>query len=228
MRTPVKGGEWSGVGNYTMKLISVFDIETQALPTDQLAKVKPIFIANKTLKDPDKIAADLDAKEQEWMERAALDATTGQVLCISISGGLDSFDVIHAGDERANIERFWNWLELRLARSETVAGFNIFGFDLPFLYRRSWILGVEIPRLIRKGRYWHDDLVDVMDLWKVGVYDQRISLDMLSKSLGIGEKTGNGAEFAALWASDRNKAIEYCRNDLALTRKCAERMLGLK
>jgi hypothetical protein len=211
-----------------MKLISVFDCETGPASEDVLATVKPVFVANKTLKDPEKIAADLAAKELDWREKAALDATTGMVLCIPVADGLASIDVIHAGDEKANIERFWNWLELRLARSEPVVGFNIFGFDLPFLYRRSWILGVEIPRMIRKGRYWHEDLIDLMDVWKLGNYDQRISLDMLAKSLGLGEKTGNGADFAALWASDREKAISYAKTDVELTRKCAERMLGLK
>lgn len=211
-----------------MKPISIFDCETAPLPPDQMAKVKPVFTPARNLRNPDLIAADIAAKEQEWLERAALDATTGQVLCISTMDDKQSIEIIHAGDERGNIERFWNWLELRLARSETVAGFNVFNFDLCFLMRRSWVLGVEVPKLIRRGRYWHDDLCDLMDVWRMGNYEQRISLDTLSKALGIGAKTGNGAEFAALWASDREKAMEYCRNDLAITRKCAERLLGLK
>lgn len=207
-----------------IKLTSVFDIETSALPKESLDQIKPEFVANKTLKDPEKIRADLESKEAEWVERAALDATTGKVLCIGMLAD-DMTDVTDA-PEAETIERFWNWLELRLARSENVIGFCIFHFDLPFLIRRSWALNLDVPRIVRRGRYWHDNLIDLHDVWKCGNYDQRASLDVISKTLGVGEKNGNGAEFAALWKSDKARAIEYVKNDLMLTRKCADRMLS--
>lgn len=212
-----------------MKIISVFDIETGPLPKEQLDAIKPEFVANKTLKDPEKIKADLEAKERDWYERAALDATTGKVLCIGMASGLASADVAGMGvAEEALIERFWNWLELRLSRSERCVGFAIKHFDLPFLMRRSWALGVEIPRIVTRGRFWHDDIIDLHELWRCGNYDQKVSLDALSKMLGVGAKNGDGADFQKLWDSDRKAAVEYVLHDLKLTRLCAERMLGLK
>lgn len=212
-----------------MKIISVFDIETGPLGKDWLDNIKPEFVANKTLKDPEKIKADLEAKERDWYERAALDATTGKVICIGMASGLASADVCGQGvAEEAIIERFWNWLELRLARSEQCVGFAIKYFDLPFLVRRSWALNVEVPRIIMRGRYWHDDIIDLQDLWRCGNYEQKVSLDILAKTLALGEKTGDGADFQKLWDTDRKAAIEYVLHDLKLTRLCAERMLGIK
>jgi hypothetical protein len=41
-----------------------------------------------------------------------------------------------------------HWLHQQLV------GFNINAFDLPFLFRRSWALGIAVPFGLRKGRYW--------------------------------------------------------------------------
>lgn len=217
-----------------MELINIFDIETSALPREYLDTIKPVFTANKTLKDPEKIKADLEAKEQAWRDNAALDATTGRVLCIGMASGLASADVcgdwadgVEAHREASIIERFWNWLELHLQRSEKCVGFAVFRFDLPFLVRRSWALGVDVPRIVRRGRQWHEDIIDLLDVWRMGNFDQMVSLDMLSRTLGFGGKSGDGANFGELWASDRKAAIEYVLHDLKLTRLAAERMLGL-
>lgn len=212
----------------TQPLLQAFDIETSALTPEELAPFTPEFTANKTLKDPDKIAADLAAKKQEWIDGCALNAHTARILCIGITSGLASVDVIHAGTEADILTRFWHWLELNLAQGVKCAGHNIFGFDLPMIVRRSWVNDVEIPKIVKRGRYWHDDLVDTMDLWKCNNYDQRISLDNLCKALKLGAKTGNGADFYKLWSENRKQAILYVENDVKLVRSCAERMLGYK
>ena len=60
----------------------------------------------------------------------------------------------------------------------------------------------------------------------MGDRQARGSLDAIAKHLGIGAKTGSGADFAKLWQSDRAKAVEYLRNDIELTAKLAE-VLGV-
>jgi hypothetical protein len=206
-------------------VIQVFDIETGPLPAEQLAAIKPQFVANKTLKDPEKIAADLAAKEADWLERAALDATTGMVLAIGATNGLSSTTVWYEKSEAENIADFWAWLEPILQLNERVAGFCIHRFDLPFLVRRSWILKVPVPWNIKQGRYFNTNLIDLAEVWKMNNYDQTISLDTLAKSLGVGTKNGDGKDFAKLLAEDRDAAIKYLINDLALTRACADRLL---
>ena len=48
---------------------------------------------------------------------------------------------------------------------------------------------------------------------------------MLAKHLGVGQKTGSGADFAKLWVEDRAKALAYLESDLTLTKLCFERMI---
>lgn len=197
-----------------------FDCETSSLPPDQLAKVKPEFQANKTLKDPDKIRADLVAKEQDWLDRAALDASTAKVLVVGVLDG-ERFETFQ-GAEDVILTRFWPWLDMELGAGNTVSGFCIFHFDLPMLIRRSFVHGVTVPRI--RARYWHSGLVDIAETWQCGNRDQKIDLDRLAKVLGVGQKNGDGADFARLWVEDKPKAVAYLHNDLLLTQKCYERM----
>jgi len=171
---------------------------------------------------PDKIKAHIEQQEKEWLERAALSAETGMVLAVGLMDESGKFKVIE-GDERTIVEMILTELTSRLDLSYEIVGFNIFGFDLPFLIRRAWMLGLKPPAL--RDRYWRTGLVDLMDKWTCGNREQRISLDSLAKALRVGAKTGSGADFAALWATDKAKALAYLENDLTLTRLCAERML---
>jgi hypothetical protein len=129
-------------------------------------------------------------------------------------------------DERAMLRQFWDCFRLVNAAGFKLIGFNIHGFDLPFLVRRSWGLGLAPPKNIMTlgGRYWCDTFVDLMAAWKCGLYRDFISLDALSRFLCVGEKNGNGALFYRLWEVDREAAIEYLMNDCTLAYRCAERM----
>lgn len=208
--------------NVMSQRVCFVDIETASQPAEVLANVKPEFTANKTLKDPDKIKADLAAKEAEWLDRAALSAETGKVLVIGVLDG-DRCEYFE-GAEDAILTRFWPWLDMSLGRGDIVAGFCIFHFDLPYLVRRSYINGVRIGLNRFRNRYWHENLVDIAEQWQLGNREQRISLDMLAKVLGVGAKNGDGKDFAALYATDRVKALTYLENDLRLSKAVYERM----
>ena len=208
-----------------------FDIETGALPETELAALVPPFdpaeVKTGNLKDPDKIAAKLAEAElnhrRDFFERAALDPLTGRVVAIGLlypdSG---EFVVIGDDDEAAMLREFWETAKGEMGRINQMAGFNSNAFDLPFLIRRSWRHRVAVPFGIRRGRYWSDQMVDLREAWQLGDRQARGSLDAIAKHLGIGAKNGSGADFAALWQSDRANAVEYLRNDLDLTTKLAE------
>ena len=106
--------------------MTIFDIETGSLPASDLAWQMPEFEARANLKDPDKIAADLAEKKAKWIEKAALEATTGMVLAIGILNG-DEKQII-SGKEPKMLEAFW---KLYGSGADSWVGFNIFFFDLP-------------------------------------------------------------------------------------------------
>jgi len=132
-------------------------------------------------------------------------------------------------DERVIIETFLSVLSLAVRNGRTVCGFNILGFDLPFIRRRCIILGIPFEFYNRENKWqpWAFSTYDAMLDWQCGNYrDANISLDTLSRALGVGKKTGSGADFAKLYAEDRDAALAYLRNDVLLTDAVCERMFA--
>ena len=209
----------------------VFDIETGPLPTAELEDRIPKFEAPANYKDEAKIAAYITQKRLDWIERAALDATTGKILAIGIldcrEDGVEKISTL-AGDEAEIIAAFSSIVMASGGSGWPLIGWNIFGFDLPFILRRSWILGVALPEWIRNGRYWDRCFIDAMDVWSCGNREQAVSLDLAAATLGVGRKSGSGAHFASLWNGDdmeRAHALQYLENDLRITKAVAERIV---
>src|SRR5262245_23693357 len=111
----------------------------------------PEFEAPKNLKDPAKIAAAIEEKRTKWFETAALDATTGTVLAIGVGKLNDWVEILH-GDEKRMLQQFWKYATEVVNLQGVLCGWYSSRFDLPFLIRRSWILGIETPTWIRNGR----------------------------------------------------------------------------
>lgn len=248
----------------------MFDIETEPLPDDQLAKVCDPFdrssfphpgefdemtVKTGNLKDGNKIAEkiecariahnqrvanyekDLAAAEQaHWQEirdKAALDATTGRVCAIGYL--TDSKEIIETAIDLNEVDllrRFWSIATKMRSENRKVIGHNIAGFDVPFIVRRSWILGLRVPDWVTTPTgYLAPMFLDTMLTWQVGNRRDYIKLDRLARALDCGCKPSDctGANFWMMLRGDgaqREAAIEYLRNDLRLPFEIA-RKLGL-
>jgi len=209
----------------------VFDIETAPLPTDQIVipPFDPANVKTGNLRDPDKIADKIRQAEEEhasnYLRNAALDPLTGRVVCIGVAvGQADPF--LFSGDERTMLGAFWDSL-CQSERAPLILGFNSKQFDLPFLIRRSWKHRVAVPGWIRRGRYWSDSIVDLREVWQLGDSRAHGSLAAICRHLGLGEKSGSGADFGTLWETDNAAAREYCLQDVRLTRDVAHILLAL-
>jgi hypothetical protein len=220
----------------------IFDIETGPLPEADLEAMLPAFdsaeVKTGNLKDPAKIAEKIAEAEanhrRDYFDKAALDPLTGRVVAIGVKvfdasgeagpsftkGG--RFAIIGHDDEARTLREFWDATRGQMGRLNPLVGFNIFGFDLPFLFRRSWKHRLAIPFGLRRGRYWSDQLVDLRDVWQLGDRQARGSLDSIAKHFDVGAKNGDGKAFAELWKSDRKQAEAYLRNDIELTAKVAD------
>lgn len=202
----------------------MWDVETGSLPDAQLELVKPVFKAPTNYRKDEAIAESLKAQEADWRSRAALDATTAQVLAVGLLDG-NTFTVLE-GEEKTILEQFWAYADEQLGMGNMLVGFCIFHFDLCLMARRSWINGVPIPMSVRRSSYrpWHENFVDIAVAWQCGNRDQTISLDLLAKALGVGKKSGSGADFAKLYQTDKAAALQYLHNDLLLVKSCYEKM----
>ncbi len=206
-----------------MKDYLVLDIETLAQPLDELTRIMPEFEPPGNVKDPAKIAAAITEKREKWIEKAALDATTGQIAIIGMltpdGAVMLRADVMSEADM---LNQFW--MTQASDKFNLIVGHNLRNFDMPFIIRRSFMHGIATPLgVIHKNRLT-EKFVDTMELWGAGERNAMISLDTLARALGVGQKTGDGGDFGALWEVDKERAVEYCAHDLELTRKCAERM----
>ena len=206
-----------------------FDIETGPLPDAELFATIPPFdpsdVKTGNIKKADKIADKIKECEASYFndirEQAALSPTTGKVLAV----GLETNKSTHliAYDEEDILNVFWHRFE---DSDNHFIGFNIFNFDLPFLIKRSWKLGVAVPNGVRWGRYWSDRFIDLRDLWQMGDRQAKGSLDVICRHFGIEGKNGSGKDFARMFELNREKALEYLANDLRMTRNVHQIMVG--
>lgn len=116
------------------------------------------------------------ARIDHWQKvrgKAALKALTGKVLAIGYLGPPGRPKGISSGKEPAILLKFWEVFKEQIDRGNRMLGFNIFNFDLPFVIRRSWILGLSFPfPIVRDGRYWNSVFIDLMEHWRLGVYGE--------------------------------------------------------
>jgi DNA polymerase elongation subunit (family B) len=207
----------------------IFDIETGALPFGELAipAFNPADVKLGNTRDPDKIAERIRQAEEnhvtDYIKNAALDALSGQVLCIGYRLERDEPAILSsdADGEAAMLRQWWELLNT-WERQPRLIGFNVKSFDLPFLIKRSWKHRITPPYWIRNGRYWNDLIVDLREVWQLGDNRAHGSLGAISRHLGLGEKSGNGADFANLWKTNRQAAIDYCLQDVKLTQQVAD------
>ncbi len=170
-----------------------FDIET--LPCTDPEKIARIHAGvkspPKTIKDPEKIAAWIEAAQIEAVAKTSFDPAYGRCLSIGYAKNLDAEPVvIYAEDPATEADMLREFFDaLDPYHAETLAGHYITGFDIPFLNRRAIILGVKLPDSAswpRQPKAW--DCFDTMIKW-AGLRD-RISLDDLCFALGIEGKDG--------------------------------------
>ena len=198
----------------------VLDIETIALPDNERELFKPEFEANRTLKDPEKIKADLANKEARWNEDTALSSLTGKILCVGCWTPQKEFFVIESENNESDVvQSACDLVRHTIQEGQKIVGFCCKSFDLPFLVQRAYRLGVNVPRCLFTGRWWSEEIIDLRDLWACPGNKDMISLDFLAKALGVGAKNLEGKDFANLWLNNRTAAIDYLRNDIELTRQ---------
>jgi hypothetical protein len=211
----------------------VFDIETGPISDQELDNIRPPFdpldVKTGNIKDPHLIAEKVikarDAHLREFKERAALDATTGRVLAVGFRDYASGATTQFWGPNEDDILRgVWAHIEKQSVPAEFI-GFNIKRFDIPFLVRRSWKHDLRPNFRIIRGTRCGEEVVDLMEQWQLsGNRNEFTSLNTICKHLGLGEKTGTGADFADLAAVNHAAATEYLERDLELTAKLAERI----
>ena len=200
--------------------IVYFDIETTAnhdLPA-------PEFSAPSNYKDPSKIAAAIEKKQAEFWAKAGMDLDYALITAIGIAVGNGKPEG-RTGTEIELLEWFW-----QEAKGAKLIGYNIIGFDIPIITRRSLVLGVKPSRMLSGLKPWDESIVDLMMVfyhngrgpgvkyrglkWVCGVYGVETEWD-------VEEVDGSMVD-----GLSEAELREYVRSDVARTRELAAKTLG--
>lgn len=233
----------------------VFDIETNALPVDHFDATQQEYLFREAGKLPE--GPDRDARRAELERGLSLYPLTAQVVCIAMVNAdsgrgqvlfqAEDYDpedeaevkFVPFADESELLQDFWELAK----RYDHVVTFNGRGFDVPFLYLRSAVLGVPISRKDWLGyRYQtepHCDLAEQFTFYGVSGRDgaaRKFNLDFYCKAFGITSPKAegiSGMDVGTLVAEGRFRDIaEYCLRDVRATvelhRIWKERLAGIK
>jgi DNA polymerase elongation subunit (family B) len=195
-----------------------FDIETIA---DESAMEEIEVFAPANYKDPEKIQAYIDDEKKKLISRMALDPDLAKVYAISYKYS-DADTMCMVTDEKDMLEHFWD--EVRNADGR-LCGYNIIGFDLPFLMRRSMALGVSAPmHMLNFRKYQTYPIVDLMGI--LYNWDKAKGLKWVCKRYGIVNNLPelDGSKVATM---DIETLARYAINDVNLTVALYEKMNGV-
>jgi len=208
-----------------------------------VTEFNPSTVKLGNLKDPEKIAEKLTRAEQEhvanmasiasrlsaardahwndFIAESTLNPGLSRVLCIAYCNAETEKAAIDWGDECDMLRRFWAKFETCRTARRRMFGCNIFGFDLPFMIRRSWINDIDVPVEVSstwKHRItWNDLFCDIQVEWQMGSYRDKCSFDHIGRAFGTGGKSivgCSGADTWRVWRTNRPLAIEYVLNDV--------------
>lgn len=172
-----------------------------------------------------------DIATQLYSQKAAIYAEFGKIICICVGlivrkeSGYIFRTISYTGEENEILSSFFKMIsDYSEKRDVFICGHNLREFDVPYIARRSKILGSSLPHVLQvqgKKPWDLEYLIDTMQLWRFGDYKSYTSLDLLAYTLDIpSPKDGmHGAQVNdAYWQGDRlEEIVEYCKKDIFTT-----------
>ncbi len=164
--------------------------------------------------------------EESYNSKAALYAEFGRIVCITVGrispDGKVSLKDFAGDDECKLLTDFTAALNkvCELRRNSFLFGHAIKGFDIPFIFRRCIINGIEPNHLfdLSTMKPWEASAVDTLELWKNGGF-YSASLLSLSNAFGLpSPKNGiSGSEVSDIYWNSKEgitRIVQYCRRDV--------------
>lgn len=227
------------------------DIETLTLP-DFRERVGPqleksLKLGNMRLEQQQRYLEDIVVEEERCYQLGSLSATSGRILSIAVhEGPVASFDfgdveqreservfgIDEDGeeqDEKKALLAFLDYMKAFDPDTDELVGHNLLGFDLPFIFQRCLVHCISARPLVDLGEYRVRGVFDTMHHWWLGA-KRNVSLDDIAWALGIESSktaTAEGSKVFELYQAGKLGEIrEYNLNDVRVTRKVYERMVG--
>ena len=161
------------------------------------------------------------------------------ILCLGYALRKDG-DIVTdclSGDEKKIISRFAELVQKE--DPDVISGYNIDGYDLPLLLERAEKLGMKQLPLARDGgvassfgdRFWRCHGRIIADAWwsvKMELKPKQETLDYVARQLlGEGKHEVDRTRMDEEWVKDKEKVMEYCKNDAKLALRILEKLARL-
>jgi len=188
-----------------------FDLETVADETALVHYPEPLPDAR--LKDPEKIARSIEEKKAGMIEKAPLNPATTKIVALGFHLGDDSGVFVERENETKLLENFWRLYNDADGRC---VGYNILGYDLPVILRRSALLGVlPYGPDVELRRYVDFPITDLMQILSNWNFQKWESLKLVTKlfDLPVEFDEEDSGEFVQYMTDDQ--LMDYCMKDVS-------------
>ncbi|MFO7618518.1 MAG: DNA polymerase domain-containing protein [Thermoplasmata archaeon] len=159
-------------------------------------------------------------------------------ICCAISDGSDIIRESLVGDEKTMITGFLDLI--RKTDPDIITGYNIDGYDIPFILKRANHHRMQELGMGRDGseirdvsnKFWRAKGRIIADAWwnaKRELRPKQETLNAVSK-LVLGEQKDdvNPAQIDQEWAADRDKVVRYCVKDAELALRILQKIAVLE
>jgi 3'-5' exonuclease len=168
----------------------------------------------------------------EYAARAVFHAEYSKIVCVSMM--VADKAVSFCGDDEANIlMQVRGVMNNAMKESMTLGGFAIDRFDIPFMFKRSYISGVQPSPMVMywDKKPWEVKTYDLMKMWSNSAWDQTVSLAVLAECLGVshGKDDTDGSDVKDMYRDRDFESIKrYCESDVRLVRDCMVKLNSAK
>lgn len=208
----------------------VFDIET--VGRDNVGGFIPEPEAAGTIKDPKKIAADIEKKRIAQLDKIGLDMNLNRIVALGVKHAQLRDPLVYIckneDDERIALAMLWNQYHPTYDVKNKLVGFHCKGFDVPVCVRRTQLLGLPTP-LLDTGRY-SKDVIDLHEVLTFGIFQESgVMKRNLKNFCDLFELPTyddcDGADIAELVAAEKwDEVKKHCAADVMRTEALALRL----
>ena len=166
-----------------------------------------------------------------YSKKCALLPEYGRVACISyaffMNNGELRVDSINYDDEERTMKEAKRLFDLIANKGLTLCGYNIKGFDIPFLFKKFLQYNITPPSNINffNKKPWDVDCLDLQELWKNNSQSMISSFDEFAYMLGVKSPKDEimGVDVhKTYYDGDYAMIKRYCEKDVKCCVECVE------
>lgn len=213
--------------------LAIFDIETAGL----YATYADMAVANPKLAElwdkrclflRDRYSNNEELTNEElFIQKAGLTAEFGRVVCVTF-GVIKNGEVVIKSSCSEDENTVLEWSKVMFNNCDklglNLSGHTIERFDIPFIWKRMLIKGINPPKIISVWgkKPWDLTFFDLPKFWSNGTWQEGFaSLDLMSTIFGVqSPKTEmHGTRVHNVFWIDRdfNSILQYCEGDVRAT-----------